>query len=509
MRKHDAADPPRHAVGGDHVQVGLGALTGHVVLREARQIQHSDPLAHRAALRRNHLEDVVVPEPDLLFPAVEREPLRALPAVGLGVHAPLCGELLEQWRDPLAARGGAFLAGKVQGVHVLVVLVGLGLRVLARCMATEPAWVHTGHVDLAVAVHHPLREVLAAAGAGGDADGCATALPEVPQPRGRPEQRIRVRGMRDRAAYDALDAGVAPHRNPLQCPLDVGREPVEVRLEQLVLRVPLRPAPAVAPALGRVRGLVDADEPRLLLLAQVPRRMGIANHHHLLVALQKLLDRLGDEVGMLHVGDRNIGARHPAHLPRVAPGRVHHHLAYDVALIGDDLPFAARALFHVRHPGAARDRRPHVARALCERVAAPGGVHVAVLGGPGAREDALHVHERIDLPDLLRVDDLAVESDELADARDVVEPLHLGRPEREPNAAAPVPAHILPGLLLELRVEPDPVVVDLRHVVVGNEARALARRVPRRARRELALLHDVSSPFSTSRMSVQPSSARW
>ena len=200
---------------------------------------------------------------------------------------------------------------------------------------------------------------------------------------------------------------------------------------------------------------------------------------------------------MLHVGDRYVGARHPAHLARVAPGRVHHHLAHDVALIGDHLPLAARTLLHVRYPRTAGDRRSHVARALRERVTAAGGVHMAVPGGPGAREHALHVHERIDLLDLLRIDDLAVEADELAHARDVMEPFHLGRLERKTDAAASMPAHVLPGLLLELRVEPDPVVVDLRHVVVGDEARALARRVPRRARRELPLLHeqDVGPTF--------------
>ena len=294
----------------------------------------------------------------------------------------------------------------------------------------------------------------------------------------------------DRAAHDAPDARVAPDRHPLHHPLDVGSEPVEVRLEQLVLRIPLRPAAAMGPALGRVRGLVDADEPRLLLLAVVGRGRGVAHHHHLLVALHELPDRLGDEVGMLHVGDRHVGPRHPAHLPRVAPGRVHHHLAHHVALVGDDLPFAVRALLQVRHPGAAGDGRAHVPRALGERVAAAGGVHVAVPGGPRAREDPLDAHERIDLPDLLRVDDLAVEADELADAGDVVEPLHLRRLEGEPDTAASVPAHVLPGLLLQLRVEPDPVVVDLRHVVVGDEARALARRVPRRAGRDLALLHE-------------------
>ena len=102
----------------------------------------------------------------------------------------------------------------------------------------------------------------------------------------------------------------------------------------------------------------------------------------------------------------------------------------------------------------------------------------------------LDVHERVDLLDLLRVDDLAVEADEPADARDMMEPLHLGRLQREPDAAAPVPAHVLSGLLFELGVEPDAVVMDLRHVVVGDEARALSGRVPGRARRDLALLHE-------------------
>ena len=483
MREHDAPHAPRHAVGGDPVQVGLGPLpAGHVVLREAREVHHADPLAHRPALRRHHLEHVVVPEARLLLPAVEREPLRTLPAVGLGMHAALRGEPVEQRGHPLAARSGALLAGQVQRVHVLVVLVGLGLRVLPGGVAAETARIDAGHVDLAVAVHHPLREVLAAAGAGGDADGGAAALPEVAQARGRAEQRVGVGGVRNGAAHDAPDAGVAPHRNPLQGALDVGGEPVEVRLEQLVLRIPLRPPAAVRPALGRLRGLVDADEPRLLLLAQVPGGVRVAHHHHLLVALHELRDLLGDEVGVLHVGDRHVGAGHPAHLARVAAGRVDHHLAHHVPLVGDRPPTRRSGRCFTSVTRVRRcDGRPHVARALRERVAAAGGVHVTVLRGPGAREHPVDVHERVDLPDLLRVDDLAVEADELADARDVVEPLHLGRLHREPDAAAAVPAHVLPGLLLELRVESDPVVVDLRHVVVGDEARALARRVPGRS----------------------------
>ena len=292
------------------------------------------------------------------------------------------------------------------------------------------------------------------------------------------------------AAHDPPDAGVPPDGHPLQHPLHIGRDAIEVRLEELVLRIPFRPAAAVGPAFGGIRRLVDADEPRLLLLAVVRAGVGIAHHHHFLVTFQEFPDRLGDEVRVLHVGDGDVGARHPAHLAGVAPCRVHHHLAHDAALVGDDLPLAARTPLHVRHQGVASDGCAHVARALGERVAATGGVHMAVAGGPGTRENTVDAHERIDLPDFLRVDDLAVEADELADARNVVEPLHLGRLQRQPDAAAPVPAHVLPGLLLELRIEPDSVVVDLRHAVVGDEARALSGGMPRRSRSDLALLHE-------------------
>ena len=103
MREHDAAGAPGHAVRGDRVQVRLGPGAGHLVLREARQVQHPHPLAHRPALRRDHLEDVAVPEPRRLLPPVGREPLRALPAVGLGVHAALRGQLVVERRDPLPA----------------------------------------------------------------------------------------------------------------------------------------------------------------------------------------------------------------------------------------------------------------------------------------------------------------------------------------------------------------------------------------------------------------------
>src|SRR5690606_37821937 len=201
-------------------------------------------------------------------------------------------------------------------------------------------------------------------------------------------------------------------------------------IEQLVLGLPLGPAAAMVPALLGTLGLVDADEPRFLFLAVVGRRPRIAHHRHLLVALEELGHRLGDEVGVLHVGDGYVRADHAAHLAGVPAGGVAHHLAHHGALLGVHLPLSGRAAVDGGHAVAGDDGRAHVARAARQRVAAVRRVDVSVAGGPGPGQHAVGGDERVDLADLGRVDDLAVETDEPAERGDALEPLDLGRPRR-------------------------------------------------------------------------------
>ena len=120
--------------------------------------------------------------------------------------------------------------------------------------------------------------------------------------------------MRDRAVDHPLDADPGEDRHAFERPFQPGRDAIEIAGEQLVAGRPFRPAAAVAPGLARAGMLVDADQPGLLLLAVVARHVGIAHDRDLRVARQEFGNCVGDEVVMLHVGDRNLDADHPADL---------------------------------------------------------------------------------------------------------------------------------------------------------------------------------------------------
>ncbi len=115
---------------------------------------------------------------------------------------------------------------------------------------------------------------------------------------------------------------------------------------------------------------------------------------------------------------------------------------------------------------------------------------MAVVKRPGAGNDAGRIEKRVELFYLVRPDDLHAEADVVGDALQVMEPVDVLFLERDADTAGGMPADVLAGQRLELRVEPVAVGVDLRKVVVTDEARALAGRVPRRTRRELALLDE-------------------
>ncbi len=125
---------------------------------------------------------------------------------------------------------------------------------------------------------------------------------------------------------------------------------------------------------------------------------------------------------------------------------------------------------------------------LHHRVAGARRVDVAVVERPGAGQHAVRRHERVDPPDLLRADDLHPEADVGGDPLDPLEVVDLELAGGEPDAARRVPAGRLPGLRLEAGVQVVAVGMDLGQVVVGDEARALAGRVPGGAGGQFALL---------------------
>ena len=355
-------------------------------------------------------------------------------------------------------------------------------------MGAETARVEPGHVDLRIPVQHPLGKVLAAAGALGYAEGGSAAEPEVPQAGRRPQQRRSVRTMGDGAVDDALDAGRLNHWHPLHRPAQPRHQPLQILLEQFALRFPGR-QPVRRPSLGLVGLFVDADQPGLLLLAQIGGSVGISHHRDFRIApLDELRHRAGDQVVMLDVADGRIGAQHPRHLPGVAAGGVDQDFGGDGALFGDHPPLPRRQGVDLQHPIARVDPGASVAGALGHGVAQAGGVRMAVVAGPGPGQNAVEADEGVEPPNLLEVDDLHVEAHVGGDAAHMLKPVQIPLAEGEAHAAAAMPTDELAGQLLQPLVQGDAVLMNLGEVVVANEVGTLAGGMPSGAGGEFALL---------------------
>ena len=113
-------------------------------------------------------------------------------------------------------------------------------------------------------------------------------------------------------------------------------------------------------------------------------KVQLAQHAHfrqaLRLAFQDLGMRLGDDVLVLHRNDRNADPDHAAGLAGETARSRDDVLADDVALVGDDLPFAARLPLDRRHRRPPVDLAALIARAARQRLGQVGRLDVAVLG---------------------------------------------------------------------------------------------------------------------------------
>ena len=494
MSQDDAAVLPGHAVGQQAVQKGLGVGARDLELGEAREVEDPDPLAHGPAFLGDVGEGRGPAEAVLLLRSIGREPLRPLPAEDLGIdRAPVLELAVERRRADRPARI-AELARIVDLVHLLVLVDRLLQGVVAeRPVAVAPG-VEAIHVDVGLAVHHPLGEILAGARSLGDTDRGAAAHPVVLHARRRAEQEAAVRQVGDRAVDDPLDARGLEAGQPVHGVFQAGRDLVQVGRQELHVEAPVDAVEA--PGLG-VLHLVGPDQDALLLLPVVGRGDGVADHRRLLVERLHLGQVLGHQVLVAHVDDRHPVVDPGRDLVAEGAGRVDHVLAGDRALLGNHLPFAARALLGVEHPVAQHDLGAAHARTLGHGVGRAGRVGVAVVGRVGARQDALDVQQRMQVLDLVGADDVHLDAEVGELALDVAEPVDLVGLGRQADRAAAVPAGRLPGLRLEGLVELHPVGVDRGHGEPANEVGNQAGRVPGRARSELTLVdqHDVGPAF--------------
>ena len=395
-------------------------------------------------------------------------------------------------RGPERPRGGQLLVREGDLEAALVVLLDLRVRVRQLGVVAEPGDVHAEdvHPQIArVAGRHPGRQREPHAAALRQAGHDPAREPVVPEPADRPDQRVAVRGERERPVDDLLDPDRRHRRDVLRGDGHLGRDPVQVRLEELRPEVPGR-------HLGRPRPgvlLVGAQEHPAAFLADVDLAAEVDGHRQLLAG--RLVEGLdlrhvrGEHVLVLHGQDRQLETHHPADLARPQAAGVDDVLGVDrVAALDLDVPRLVRTLRQPRDERVEAHLRAGHLGALHVGLGDTRRVDVALDAVVQRAHEVLRIHDREDVPRLRGRDHLELHP-EVAAPRDrhpeEVHPL-LGVGQHQP--AAQVDRAALAGDLLDLLVEVDRVLLEARDVRVAVERVHAAGRVPGGAGRELATL---------------------
>jgi hypothetical protein len=162
----------------------------------------------------------------------------------------------------------------------------------------------------------------------------------------------------------------------------------------------------------------------------------------------------------------------------------------DGAHLGDHIPAAVGALVDLLdlvvldHLGAA-----HLCRAGIGMDRA-GGVQVTLAVGPQPADHALDIHDRATFLDLGGRHQVTIlDADGLEGAIGRLQPFPARRSRGDSDAASHVEPDILAGFLLDLGQKIDRIGLQRRHVRVGVQGMDTARRMPGRARRQHAALH--------------------
>ena len=321
-------------------------------------------------------------------------------------------------------------------------------------------------------------------------------MPSIRHARHWPDKGVAIRRVGNGAVDDALDPGIGEDRHALQRLFQPRGDPVEIPLKQLILAGPFRPTAATGPSLPRARVLVNADETRLLLLPIIARCRRIAHHGQFDRAVLELSQRFGDQILVFHIGDRGIDTQPLADLSGITARRIDEMLAGDIALFSLDPELARRQTGDARHAVAPHNSGAQCPRARRHGIARTRRVHMTVHRGVGACQNAIGLEPGVQLTDALGADDFHLEPNIGGKTLDIAEPVHLLCRGRDADAAAAVPACRMARQLLKLGVKRIPIMVDLGHVVIANEGRALPGGVPSRTAGQLALLdqQDIRPP---------------
>ena len=200
--------------------------------------------------------------------------------------------------------------------------------------------------------------------------------------------------------------------------------------------------------------------------------------------------RFGHDILVLDRDHRHVDSDHAAGLSREIAGRRNDVLADHLALVGRDLPFAARQPLEARDGRLAVDLGAALARATRQRLRQVGGLDVAVLEVLDRANDAVDVAERPDVLDLAGREELHLDADRFGDAGVVMILVHPVAGSRETDVRHLAKAGVESGLLFESLVQRHRIFMDLSDRIAEIEQRQQTRRMPGRARGQFLALDE-------------------
>ncbi len=106
-------------------------------------------------------------------------------------------------------------------------------------------------------------------------------------------------------------------------------------------------------------------------MAYVGRSIGVAHDGKFFLPIDKILNRSGHNIVMLHVGYGQIGANHLGDLTGKTARGVDHNLRNNFALLGVDFPISRWEGIDVEYPIVANNAHTEIRRATGHGVGQP------------------------------------------------------------------------------------------------------------------------------------------
>ena len=155
----------------------------------------------------------------------------------------------------------------------------------------------------------------------GNAEAVPLVEPEVPEPPGRTDDGVAVRGIGDGAVVNLLDTAFGKGRHPVHGCLDMGFQAVDIFLEELIFGIIIGAVHVTAGSAFLIR----PKDKTLVFFPQVPGTVRFAQDGHFRQALSGPGDEVGvglrDYVLMLNRHHRDFQTDHGAGAAGIIAGR--------------------------------------------------------------------------------------------------------------------------------------------------------------------------------------------